>query len=539
MRISTAWSHQSNINSMIQKQSNIDTLQKEISSGVKHLLPSDDPVATRQILDLQSNIDTTVQYQLNTQTANARNSLEEVTLGSAENLYLRAQEISIAVVNGALTSDNKIIFQEEIDLIVKDFANLVNTTNASGEYIFSGELPDNRAVEWNAVTQSYDYAGGNQQRKIAVDRGEQLAEGDLAVNVFFGFDSNSDAAQATGGKRNMFDTLQSLSNMLGETYDPPEATVTGGALLIKGMDYSAGAVSFDLASDTSAVTGVTIAAGNYGNLNDLVAAVNVGITGAGLAASVVAHVDGNRIGFSSLTQGGNSAITISNDADGVLTDFGFATAGESAVGANLGGSMSGNGVLPIAYSASNADFTLLGDGGASVTISLTTDFATPQDVIDEINIQIAAAGVDNVMGAQLASNGTSLELHSISSGGDSSINITSATPAVGTFLQDAGFSEGQGANIAINEATDVIGDLESAFLQLTHARATVGTRMKILSGKEEQHEDLMLNMKTVLSNLKDVDYAQAISEFNAEMTALQAAQQTYVKVQGLSLFDYL
>jgi len=42
-----------------------------------------------------------------------------------------------------------------------------------------------------------------------------------------------------------------------------------------------------------------------------------------------------------------------------------------------------------------------------------------------------------------------------------------------------------------------------------------------------------------LSDIQDVDYAEAISRLNLQLTALQAAQQTYVKVQGLSLFNYL
>jgi len=39
--------------------------------------------------------------------------------------------------------------------------------------------------------------------------------------------------------------------------------------------------------------------------------------------------------------------------------------------------------------------------------------------------------------------------------------------------------------------------------------------------------------------LQDVDYAQAITNYNQQLTGLQAAQQAYARVQGLSLFDYL
>ncbi len=39
--------------------------------------------------------------------------------------------------------------------------------------------------------------------------------------------------------------------------------------------------------------------------------------------------------------------------------------------------------------------------------------------------------------------------------------------------------------------------------------------------------------------MQDLDYYDAISKLNLQNTALQAAQMTYTKVQGSTLFDYL
>jgi flagellar hook-associated protein 3 FlgL len=46
-------------------------------------------------------------------------------------------------------------------------------------------------------------------------------------------------------------------------------------------------------------------------------------------------------------------------------------------------------------------------------------------------------------------------------------------------------------------------------------------------------------LKSALSKVQDTDYASAFSTLNLQMTGLQAAQAAYVKVQGLSLFNYL
>jgi len=53
------------------------------------------------------------------------------------------------------------------------------------------------------------------------------------------------------------------------------------------------------------------------------------------------------------------------------------------------------------------------------------------------------------------------------------------------------------------------------------------------------NDDYNLNMKSVLSNVQDLDYAEAISRFNLENLSLQAAQQAYAQVKKLSLFDYI
>jgi flagellar hook-associated protein 3 FlgL len=53
------------------------------------------------------------------------------------------------------------------------------------------------------------------------------------------------------------------------------------------------------------------------------------------------------------------------------------------------------------------------------------------------------------------------------------------------------------------------------------------------------NEDRALRMQSKLSGIRDLDYAEAIGEFQLNQVALQAAQQAYVQMSRLSLFDYL
>jgi flagellar hook-associated protein 3 FlgL len=52
-------------------------------------------------------------------------------------------------------------------------------------------------------------------------------------------------------------------------------------------------------------------------------------------------------------------------------------------------------------------------------------------------------------------------------------------------------------------------------------------------------DDSYTNDRIALSKIKDLDYAEAITRMNVQMAGLQASQQAYARVQGLSLFNYL
>jgi flagellin-like hook-associated protein FlgL len=46
-------------------------------------------------------------------------------------------------------------------------------------------------------------------------------------------------------------------------------------------------------------------------------------------------------------------------------------------------------------------------------------------------------------------------------------------------------------------------------------------------------------LETLLSGEVDLDYSEALTRFNEEMTRLEATQASFAKVARLSLFEYL
>jgi flagellar hook-associated protein 3 FlgL len=82
-------------------------------------------------------------------------------------------------------------------------------------------------------------------------------------------------------------------------------------------------------------------------------------------------------------------------------------------------------------------------------------------------------------------------------------------------------------------------NLSNALDNVLKVRASVGTRMKEIDALNDSGDELNIQYKQQLSELRDVDYAKAISDLTQQQTYLEATQKAFLKVQGLSLFDYI
>ncbi|MFZ2406151.1 MAG: flagellar hook-associated protein FlgL [Methylobacter sp.] len=193
------------------------------------------------------------------------------------------------------------------------------------------------------------------------------------------------------------------------------------------------------------------------------------------------------------------------------------------------------------YSAATVQFDLVANPGpVTAPIDLSgQQFAGVEDVVTEINAQLTAGGFS--ANIQARSNGNRIEFASVATGATSSIKINNTA---GTFLNDAGFTNGQvkaGADAQTyqNQLGDVLADLEAALGSFSNATSSIGARLNALDNQENQNEKYVIDTKTTLSETRDLDYAEAISQYQLQTTALEAAQQTFVKIKDLSLFKYL
>lgn len=96
------------------------------------------------------------------------------------------------------------------------------------------------------------------------------------------------------------------------------------------------------------------------------------------------------------------------------------------------------------------------------------------------------------------------------------------------------------AGLEADAPNDVfLDDMNLVQEQIADARTRGGARLNTIDEQKSVNDQFILTMQTALSETEDLDLAEAISRFEQELVALQAAQQTYNMVQGLSLFNFL
>ncbi|HWR77760.1 MAG TPA: flagellar hook-associated protein FlgL [Thiobacillus sp.] len=83
------------------------------------------------------------------------------------------------------------------------------------------------------------------------------------------------------------------------------------------------------------------------------------------------------------------------------------------------------------------------------------------------------------------------------------------------------------------------GDMDLALDNVLTVRASVGSRLQELDALDNAGEDRHIQYSQILSDLQDLDYTEALTQLSQQQITLEAAQRSFVKTSGLSLFNFL
>jgi len=86
---------------------------------------------------------------------------------------------------------------------------------------------------------------------------------------------------------------------------------------------------------------------------------------------------------------------------------------------------------------------------------------------------------------------------------------------------------------------DGIADITQMHNSMTLSQAQNGSDQTVVQSQLDVLEETTLRIKSTLSEIEDLDYAEAVTKMNKEMMAMEAAMGSFGKISGLSLFDYI
>jgi flagellar hook-associated protein 3 FlgL len=215
-----------------------------------------------------------------------------------------------------------------------------------------------------------------------------------------------------------------------------------------------------------------------------------------------------------------------------------------------------------------ADFNIVTRDGSSVEVSL--DGATTIDgVLARINDAAAAAGVN--VTASLATSGNGIQLVDGTIGAGTfqvvALNYSTAAQDLGILQADtAGTGTILGSDVNAVQVNSVFSALYQLYdaltatnpshvqeTQITRAaetiktfmtrasqlQGTVGARSQAMTTRLHMTEDAVTSTRALLSDVKDLDYTEAITKFQQAQTALQGNLMTGSRTMQLSLMNFL
>lgn len=86
---------------------------------------------------------------------------------------------------------------------------------------------------------------------------------------------------------------------------------------------------------------------------------------------------------------------------------------------------------------------------------------------------------------------------------------------------------------------DTLNNLTNAQTSVSEVRSQLGARLNVVENARSLSADIKLVSQEVLSELSDVDFAEAVSRLSLQTFLLEAAQQSYTTISRLSLFNQL
>jgi flagellar hook-associated protein 3 FlgL len=265
-------------------------------------------------------------------------------------------------------------------------------------------------------------------------------------------------------------------------------------------------------------------------------------------------------GFSSATQpfvrGATGAITYVGDSGTSSVAISGGTSVQtgdpgSSVFMNIPG---GNGTFTTAAATTNTGTGVVDAGSVQNIANWVPDqysiaFTSPTTytVTDTTTNQVIVPNgtYDATQGGEISFNGVQVGISGAPATGDTfTVSPSTKTSVFDTLdnlvntLNNAGTGSAANAQLA-SQLGAALQNVDQSLNQISNVSANVGARINLISSVANSINANTTTVSAQISNISDLDFAQASSQYSQELVALQAAEQSYAAIDGLSLFKVI
>ena len=526
MTISTTLLFSRAVSLMGQQQSDLASLQEKVATGKELVRPSDSPDLAVNISRIKASIDELDAYKNSLNAVNDRLTVEESYIGGAKDVLIKLKQLTLQGANGTMFGRDREVIAIEVDELISEMKNLANGTDAKGNFLFGGSrvLTTPYAEDAEGIIR---YQGDNFRPNIDYTSHRQSSIGRNGLDVFKPVLSGGSTDPVPGvyevSLGGTLEPLDTYTLMIGQTAFHYE--VRPGDSADKVLDRLAYQVN-EAALD--------------GSVSEIAATVQDGVLKITALDGVARQV----------------AVGTRNASD--PTDDLFSSVesaeGSSTVVASLSGTMERGDAVSLRIGTRTITYQIKGDEGGLSPTTPAAVMAEVKNVAESSGLFAGAAGLSidpedpsRLLIEPLTSNLGRVEFQSIER---TNINDQSAVVELTEEPRPA-LPERVEFFESLQEISRVLRSGEQDLIQrkldhldqmldiVTMSMADIGAEMGSIQDEISINEDLKLQLEATLSGQEDLDYASAITELQAKMMSLEAAQSSFAKISQLSVFDYI
>lgn len=184
MRISTNLLFNTGLQTISMQQSDLMHLYQQIGSGQRLVTAADDPLAASQSINIAQSQSLNQRLTENRAVAMRNLATEEDALTSLTNLLQDVRTRVIEAGGGALSDADRGTMAQVLRGARESMLAIANTTDGSGQYVFSGSQGQTPAYQLDDASGKYNYVGDQLQRQIQADQTRRIAGSDIGSDIF-------------------------------------------------------------------------------------------------------------------------------------------------------------------------------------------------------------------------------------------------------------------------------------------------------------------------------------------------------------------